>query len=58
MYVCVMDKQGNKLVHKNVRNNDFNHFLKIVADYRHDMTVVCESSFNWYWLADACKEEW
>lgn len=54
MYVCVMDKQGNKLVHKNIRNNDFNHFLKIVADYRHDMTVVCESTFNWYWLADAC----
>jgi hypothetical protein len=23
MYVCVMDRQGKKLVHTNVKNNDF-----------------------------------
>jgi len=55
MYVCVMDRQGRKLVHTNVRNNDFNFFLKLVAPYRQDLTVCCECMFGWYWLADACQ---
>jgi len=56
MYICVMDRQGNKLVHCNIVGNDFAYFLKRVAAYRHDLTVVCECTFNWYWLADACFE--
>jgi transposase len=55
MYVCVMDRQGKKLVHTNVKNNDFEFFLKLVAPYRHDLTVCCECMFGWYWLADACQ---
>ncbi len=54
MYVCVMDKEGDKLLHANIKGNDFAYFLKRVEPYRHDMTIVCESTFNWYWLADAC----
>ena len=56
MYVCVMDRQGRKLVHCNVRNNDFEFFLKLVQPYRHSLTVCCECMFGWYWLADACAE--
>jgi len=56
MYVCVMDHQGRKLVHCNVRNNDFEFFLKLVQPYRHSLTVCCECMFGWYWLADACAE--
>jgi transposase len=55
MYVCVMDRQGKKLVHCNVKNNDFQFFLKLVEPYRHDLTVCCECMFGWYWLADACQ---
>lgn len=55
MYVCVMDRQGKKLVHTNVKNNDFDYFLKLVEPYRHDLTVCCECMFGWYWLADACE---
>ena len=55
MYVCVMDRQGKKLVHTNVKNNDFAFFLKLVEPYRHDLTVCCECMFGWYWLADACQ---
>jgi transposase len=55
MYVCVMDRQGKKLVHTNVKNNDFNFFLKLVQPYRHDLTVCAECMFGWYWLADACQ---
>jgi len=56
MYACVMDRQGKKVMHSNIRGNDFDHFLKRVEPYRHDMTLVSECTFNWYWLADACFE--
>jgi len=56
MYICVMDLEGNILVHKNIRNNDFSFFLKLVAPYLHSLTVVCECCYNWYWLADACSD--
>ena len=55
MYVCVMDRDGKKLLHTNIRNNDFEYFLKLVAAYRHDLTVVAECMFGWYWLSDACQ---
>jgi transposase len=55
MYVCVMDRQGKILVHTNIRNNDFTFFLKLVAPYRHDLTVCAECMFGWYWLSDACQ---
>ena len=56
MYVCLMDRQGKKLVHTNIKNNDFAYFLKLVQPYRHDLTVCCECMFGWYWLSDACAE--
>ena len=55
MYVCVMDRQGKKLVHTNIRDNNFEFFLKLVDPYKHDLTVCCECMFGWYWLADACR---
>jgi transposase len=55
MYVCLMDRDGHKLVHTNIKNNDFAYFLKLVAPYRHDLTVCAECMFGWYWLADACQ---
>jgi len=51
-----MDRQGKKLVHTNIKNNDFAYFLKLVAPYKHSLTVCCECMFGWYWLADACAE--
>jgi hypothetical protein len=56
MYVCVMDRQGKKLVHTNVLDNNFNFFLKLVEPYKHSLTVCCECMFGWYWLADACQQ--
>ena len=56
MYVCVMDRQGNKVVHTNIVGNNFAFFLKKIEPYRHSLTVVSECTFNWYWLADACFE--
>lgn len=55
MYVCVMDRNGKILVHTNVKGNDFEFFLKLIAPYRQDLTVCAECMFGWYWLADACQ---
>jgi transposase len=55
MYVCLLDRDGKKLVHTNIKHNDFEFFLKLVAPYRHDLTVCAECMFGWYWLADACQ---
>jgi transposase len=55
MYVCLMDRDGKKLVHTNIKNNDFDFFLKLIEPYKHDLTVCCECMFGWYWLADACQ---
>ena len=33
MYICLMDKDGKNLVHRNIRNNDFKYFLKIIDAY-------------------------
>jgi transposase len=55
MYVCLMDRDGHKLVHTNIKNNDFDYFLQRMAPYRHDLTVCAECMFGWYWLADACQ---
>ena len=51
-----MDSQGNKLLRMNIKNNDFEFFLKKTEPWRHDMTVCCECLFCWYWFADACRE--
>ncbi|MFC1462844.1 IS110 family transposase [Verrucomicrobiota bacterium] len=56
MYICVMDKDGKVLVHRNVRGNDFEYFLKLVEPYKDSLTVCCECTFNWYWFADACMD--
>jgi transposase len=56
MYVCVMDREGKKLVHTNIKNNDFAFFLRRIEPYRHSLTVCCECMFGWYWLADACRD--
>jgi len=52
-----MDREGNKLVHTNVTGNDWDYFMSRIKPYRDDLTVCCECTFNWYWLADACAEE-
>lgn len=56
MYICVMDRAGKVCVHRNIRNNDFAFFLKLVEPYKHDLTVTCESCFVCFWLADACED--
>jgi len=56
MYVCVLDSQGEILMHRNMPCSP-ELFLKAIAPYREDVAVAVECIFTWYWLADLCAQE-
>jgi transposase len=56
MYVCILDAEGQVLVHKNLRANPA-AFLEVIAPYREGLVVAVECIFTWYWLADLCARE-
>jgi transposase len=56
MYLCILDQQGEVVLHRNMRC-DPAVFLEAVAPYRDDLVVATECIFCWYWLADLCTRE-
>ena len=56
MYLCILDKEGSVMLHRNIRCAE-NYFLKVIAPYREDLVVSAECVFSWYWLADLCARE-
>ena len=56
MYVCVLDREGNVLVSKDIAAAP-EPFLELIAPYREDVAVAAECMFTWYWLADLCARE-
>ena len=55
MYLCVLDDQGQTLLHRNYPAEP-RAFLDAVAPYRDGLVVAVECMFAWYWLADLCAE--
>jgi len=56
MDVCILDSQGETLVHRNLKANP-EAFLETVGPYRDGLVVAVECIFTWYWLADLCARE-
>ena len=56
MYLCILDRDGNKQLHRNVRAKP-HEFLRAVEGFREDLIVGVECMFTWYWLADLCLDE-
>jgi transposase len=56
MYVCLMNRDGEILVHRNMKAAP-EPFLKAIAPYRDNLVVAVECMFTWYWLADLCAQE-
>lgn len=56
MYVCVLDDQGNVVLHRNMRAEP-EPLKRALAPYRARLVVGAECMFSWYWLADWCREE-
>ena len=56
MYACVIGDDGTKHLHQNFPTREPDRFLSALKPFReHDLIVGCESTFNWYWLADLCS---
>ena len=55
MFVTIMAQGGKVLFRQNMDNN-FDHLHKILEPYGQDISVGVESTYNWYWLADACHK--
>jgi len=45
MYVCILDQQGEIVVHRNMKTSP-ETFLKAIAPYREDMVVAVECIFT------------
>jgi len=56
MYVCILDQEGNTLIHRNLPAKP-ERFLKAIAPYRENIVVAVECMFAWYWVADLCAKE-
>jgi transposase len=56
MYVCILDHDGQILVHRNLRTSPAD-FLAVIEPYREGLVVAVECIFTWYWLADLCARE-
>src|ERR687895_446380 len=56
MYVCIINHDGEILMHKNMKAAP-DTFLTAIAPYREDLVVCVECIFTWYWLADLCARE-
>lgn len=55
LYLCVLDRDGEKLLHRRV-GCDPRRLLKVLAPFRGDLVIGVECMFKWYWLADLCSE--
>jgi transposase len=56
MYVCILNQDGEIMLHRNMKANP-EPFLKAIAPYREEMVVAVECLFTWYWLADLRAQE-
>lgn len=56
LYVCILDQQGETLVHKKLPAKP-EPLLNAIQPYREDIVLAVECMFTWYWIADLCAQE-
>lgn len=55
MYICVINRDGEKVFHKNMECSTDN--LEVVTNtFGKDIVIGVECIFTWYWIADFCEE--
>ncbi len=47
MYLCVLDHQGNTLLHQDLPTTS-EAFLEAIKPHRQNLVVACECMFAWY----------
>jgi len=55
LYVCVIDQEGNTLVHKEI-SDDPQKLLTILEPYIGNIVVGVECMHCWYWVSDFCDD--
>ena len=57
LYLCLLNAEREKLVHRPIKNLRTDIRLKVLSPYLDkDLVLAAESSWGWYWLADFCAE--
>jgi Transposase len=56
MYVCIVNHDGEIVLHKNMKAAP-EPFLTAIAPYRDGLVVAVACLFTWYWLAALCAQE-
>ena len=55
MYVCILNQEGNILLHKNA-DVCKDTLFKFIQPYLPDIVISVECMFTWYWIADFCHK--
>src|SRR5919197_6121041 len=56
MYVCILNQDGEILLHRNMKTSP-ETLLRNIAPDRADVVVAVECLCTWYWLADLWAQE-
>jgi len=55
LYVCILDQDGNTIVHQNI-SADPNRLRKLLEPYIGNIVVGVECMHCWYWVSDFCND--
>ena len=55
LYVCILDKRGNKVVHQKIKA-DPHQLHKLLKPYIGQVVVGVECMHCWYWVSDFCRQ--
>jgi len=55
IYVCLMNYNGKVFIHRKVPSDPL-MFMNTIEAFKDNLVVGAESTFNWYWIADVCRE--
>ena len=54
-YICILNRSGEIEYKRNIKNN-FQTFKQNLLPFLPDVAIGCESTYNYYWLADGCAQ--
>jgi transposase len=55
--ICIMNLTGKILYQSTITRHKQKNLKKCLAPYGSDVTIGVESTYNWYWLLDWCREQ-
>ena len=56
LYVCILNKQGETLLHKEIPASP-EPLLSLIEPFLDDLVIGVECMHCWYWVADFCEDQ-